>query len=147
MDIKDFLSPSDVAINVAAHDKEGLLRDLAARAAPALDLPAERLAHELAKRDDLGSTGIGNGVAVPHARFREVARSFGLLARLAKPIPFDAIDGRPVDLAFLLVLPAASQLEQLNALASVARKLRDPAVLRRLRSATTETDLYGAVVE
>ena len=147
MDIKDFLSASDVAINVAAHDKEGLLKELAARAGPVLDLPAERLGHELAKRDELGSTGIGDGVAIPHARFREIARSFGLLVRLAKPIPFDAVDGRPVDLAFLLVLPAASQLEQLNVLATVARKLREPAVLHRLRSATTQSDLYRAVVK
>jgi len=147
MDIKDFLSTSDVAINVGAHDKAGLLKELAHRAAAALDLPAELLVRELAKRDELGSTGIGNGVSIPHARFREVARPFGLLVRLAKPIAFDAVDGQPVDLAFLLVLPAAAQLEQLNALAAVARKLREPAVLQKLRRAATERDLYRAVIE
>ena len=147
MDIKDFLSASHVAINVVAHDKAGLLKELAARAAAALDLPAEPLAEELTKRDELGSTGIGNGVAIPHARLRQVKRPFGFLVRLAKPIAFDAIDRQPIDLAFLLVLPAASQLEQLNALAAVARKLRDTAVLQRLRNAATNRDLYRAVVE
>ncbi len=147
MDIKDFLSASHVTINVVAHDKAGLLKELAARAAAALDLPAELLAEELAKRDELGSTGIGNGVAIPHARLRQVKRPFGFLVRLVKPIAFDAIDRQPIDLAFLIVLPAASQLEQLNALAAVARKLRDTAVLQRLRSAATDHDLYSAVVE
>lgn len=147
MDIKAFLSTSGVAINVAAHDKAGLLKELASRAAVALDLPADLLVQELAKRDELGSTGIGNGVSIPHARFREVTKPFGLLVRLAKPIAFDAVDGQPVDLAFLLVLPAASQLEQLNALAAVARKLREPVILQRLRRAATEQDLYRAVIE
>ncbi len=147
MNIKDFLSASHVAIDVVARDKAGLLNELATRAAAPLDLPAELLAEELAKRDELGSTGIGNGVAIPHARFREVKTPLGFLVRLAKPIAFDAIDAQPIDLAFLLVLPAASQLEQLNALATVARRLREPAVLHRLRSATTDRDLYRAVVE
>jgi PTS system nitrogen regulatory IIA component len=147
MSINDFLSASHVAIDVVAHDKAGLLKDLAARAAAALDLPAERLADELAKRDELGSTGIGSGVAIPHARLREIRKPFGFLVRLAKPIAFDAIDGQPIDLAFLLMLPAASQLEQLNALAAVARRLREPAVLRDLRSAVTDRDLYRAMIE
>ena len=74
-------------------------------------------------------------------------KPFGLLARLKSPIEFDAIDGQPVDLVFLLLLPAASQLDQLNALAAVARKLRDREVLRNLRSATSGTELYRAVTE
>lgn len=147
MDIKDFLSPADVAIDVGVRDKAGLMRELAARAASALDLPAELLAGEIAKRDELGSTGIGDGVSIPHARFREVTKPFGLLVRLAKPIEFDAIDGKPVDLAFLLVLPAASQLDQLNALAAVARKLREPGVLKKLRDAAAAQELYRAVAE
>jgi nitrogen PTS system EIIA component len=147
MKIKDFLSPSDVAIDVRVGDKAGLLKDLAARAASALDLSAESLAGEIEKRDELGSTGIGGGVSIPHARFREVKKPFGYLVRLKHPIDFDAIDGEPVDIVFLLVLPAASQLDQLNALAAVARKLRDREVLQRLRSAGSGTELYRAVTE
>ena len=69
------------------------------------------------------------------------------LARLKNPIEFDAVDGQPVDLVFLLLLPAASQLDQLNALAAVARRLRDAAVLRKMRSATSSTELYRAVTD
>jgi PTS system nitrogen regulatory IIA component len=147
MRIKDFLAPSDVAIEVRASDKASLLKDLAARAASALDLPADAVAREIEKRDELGSTGIGGGVSLPHARFREVKKPFGLLVRLKQPIDFDAIDAQPVDIVFLLVLPAASQLDQLNALASVARKLRDREVLQKLRAATSGTEFYRAVAE
>jgi len=134
MKIKDFLSPSDVMIDIRANDKVGLLKELAARAASALDLPVDAVANEIERRDELGSTGIGGGVSIPHARFREVNRPFGLLARLKHAIEFDAIDSQPVDLVFLLLLPVSSQLDQLNALAAVARKLRDPDVLRKLRA-------------
>lgn len=145
--IKDFLAASDVAIDMRAADKSSLLKDLATRAASALDLPADAVANEIVKRDELGSTGIGGGVSMPHARLREVKKPFGVLARLKAAIEFDAIDGQPVDLVFLLLLPASSQLDQLNTLAAVARKLRDPDVLRKLRSATSGTELYRAISE
>jgi PTS system nitrogen regulatory IIA component len=147
MKIRDFLSPSDVAMGVRASDKASLLKDLASRAAFALDLPVDAVATEIAKRDELGSTGIGGGVSIPHARFREIKKPFGLLARLKQPIEFDAIDGQPVDIVFLLVLPAAAQLDQLNALAAVARKLREREVLKNLRTATTSGALYRAVTD
>jgi PTS system nitrogen regulatory IIA component len=147
MNIGDFLSAADVAINVRAADKASVLKELAARAAAALNLPVDTVVREIEKRDDLGSTGIGRGVAIPHARLREIEKPLALLARLKSPIEFDAVDGEPVDLVFLLLLPAASQLDQLNALAAVARKLRDADVLRRMRGATSTTELYRAVTE
>jgi nitrogen PTS system EIIA component len=143
MKIKDFLSASNVAIDVRAGDKASLLQELAARAASALGLSVKAVANEIEKRDELGSTGIGDGVSIPHARFREVSKPFGLLVRLKQPIEFDAIDGQPVDIVFLLVLPAASQLDQLNCLAAVARKLRDREVLRKLREAVDAAALYN----
>ena len=147
MRIKDFLSPSHVAIDLAAADKAGLLKELAGRAAAVLDLSPAAVHDAIAKRDELGSTGIGHGVSIPHARLRDVKRAFGFLARLKSPIEFDAIDEQPVDLVFLLRVPAASQLDQLNALAAVARRLRQPEVLDRLRSATGRTELYRALTE
>jgi nitrogen PTS system EIIA component len=147
MRIKDFLAPSDAAIDVRAGDKASLLKDLAVRAASALDLSVEAIATAIEQRDELGSTGIGGGVSMPHARFREIKKPFGMLVRLEQPIDFDAIDGQPVDVVFLLVLPAASQLDQLNALAAVARKLRDREVLQKLRTAASSTELYRAVTE
>jgi PTS system nitrogen regulatory IIA component len=147
MKIKDFLSPSDVAIDIRPSDKVGLLKELAGRAASALNLPADVVASEIERRDELGSTGLGGGIAIPHARFREVKKPLGLLVRLQQPIEFDAIDGQPVDLVFLLLLPAASQLDQLNALAAVARRLRDTDVVRRLRAANSSMELYRAATE
>lgn len=147
MQIKDFLAESDTAIDVRASDKGGLLKALSARAAAALNLPPEAVASEIEKRDELGSTGIGGGVSLPHARFREVTKPFGMLVRLRQPIEFQAIDCEPVDLVFLLLLPASSQLDQLNALAAVARKLREPETLKRLRAATSATGLYRAIAE
>jgi PTS system nitrogen regulatory IIA component len=145
MNITEFLAPSDVAIEVHARDKSSLLRELSARAASVLHLPAKMVADEIEKRDELGSTGIGRGVCLPHARLREVKKPFGLLVRLKDRIPFEAIDDKPVDIVFLLLLPASSQLDQLNALAAVARKLSDVNVLRRLRAAPSAGALYWAV--
>jgi PTS system nitrogen regulatory IIA component len=134
-----------VAIDVRAVDKASLLKELACRAAATINLPADMVAAEIEKRDDLGSTGIGRGVAIPHARLREVKKPFALLARLKAPIDFDAVDAEPVDIVFLIMLPAASQLDQLNALAAVARTLRDEDVLLRMRSAASTTELHRAV--
>ena len=145
MDIKEFLSPSDTLIDVRASDKTRLLRELARRAAATLDLAPERIAAEILKREELGSTGTGGGVAIPHARIQGLNRSFGILARLNKAIDFEAIDGRPVDLVFLLLLPANPVGEQVKALAAVARRLSDPACLRDLRSASGAAILYDAM--
>jgi PTS system nitrogen regulatory IIA component len=147
MKIAELLSASDVAIDLRANDKAGLLNELGARAAAALGLSADSVASEIEKRDELGSTGIGGGVSMPHARLREVKKAFGLFVRLKHPIEFDAIDSQPVDLVFLLLLPAASQLDQLSALAAVARKLRDREVLEKLRAATSTRELYRAMTE
>jgi nitrogen PTS system EIIA component len=145
MDIKEFLALSDTLIDVRASDKTRLLQELTRRAATILDLPAERISTEILKREELGSTGTGGGVALPHARIQGLNRSFGILARLNKPIDFEAIDGRPVDLVFLLLLPANPAENQLKALASVARKLRDAACLRDLRAASGSAGLYDAM--
>jgi PTS system nitrogen regulatory IIA component len=97
------------------------------------------------KREELGSTGVGGGVAIPHARLPELHQVFGLSARLKKPIDFDAIDQRPVDIVFLLLTPAAEQGDHLNALAAVARKLREPERLKELRASENDAALYLAM--
>jgi nitrogen PTS system EIIA component len=98
MNIQDFLSPSDVAINVPVANKPKLLFELASKAGARLRLPPDHILEELLKREKLGSTGMGDGVAIPHARFPEIAKTFGLLFRLRQPIDFDALDGKPIDL-------------------------------------------------
>jgi PTS system nitrogen regulatory IIA component len=145
MKIKDFLQPENVALNFVVADKASLLDALATKAGAALGLPYDVIATALKERDALGSTGIGDGVCIPHARFREVQRPFGMLFRLKRPLSFDAIDGQPVDLAFLLILPSTMQIDQVNALAAVARRLRVSGTLEQLRTADNERDFYAAV--
>jgi PTS system nitrogen regulatory IIA component len=145
MKISDLLSPTDVMIDARASNKRLLLRELAAKAASGLGLPVETIAAHLLKREDLGSTGIGRGVAIPHARLPDLQRPFGLLAKLKQPIEFDAIDGQPVDIVFALLLPAAVENEALAALALVARTLRSPENLARLRAAKDTAELFAAM--
>ena len=132
MKVSDFLSSADVTIDTAFADKQKLLEELARRAATVVDLQPTLILAELQKREELGSTGMGGGVAIPHARFQQAKTPFGLLVRLKKPIDYDAVDGKPVDIVSLLLLPEGSGGEQqLGALASIARKLRNPAVTAR----------------
>ena len=145
MKISDLLSPADVMIDVPAPTKSLLLQEFAARAAASLGLPVDQVAPYLLKREALGSTGIGKGVAIPHARLPRLQRPFGIFAKLRQPIEFDAIDGQAVDIVFVLLLPAAAESEALGALALVARTLRSPETLARLREAKAASDLYTLV--
>ena len=115
------------------------------RSAGSPRLPAARVASYLLKREGLGSTGIGRGVAIPHARLPDLQRPHGLLAKLKPPIDFDAIDGQAVDGVFVLLLPAAAEQKALAALALVARTLRSPETLARLRAAKDVTALYSSI--
>ena len=146
MRIMDFLSQSDAIVDVRAHDKNRLLKELCNRAASALKLDADRISNDISKREELGSTGVGGGVAVPHARFRDLKAPFGILARLQSAIDFNAIDGQPVDIVFLLLIPSDPAGEQLNALAAITRKLRNPNAVRDLRQAADNAGLYRAMV-
>ena len=145
MKISDFLSPTETLLNVRASDKEQLLQELARKAATKLNLSEDDIVSELLKREGLGSTGMGNGVAIPHARFQNIEKPFGIIAKLKQPIDFDAIDGQPVDIVFMLLLPTGSEGEQLGALACVARKLRASDDLVRLRRAKSAPELYAAL--
>jgi PTS system nitrogen regulatory IIA component len=96
----------------------------------------------LIKREQLGSTGIGGGIAIPHARFHQVARPLAIFVRLKKPIDFDAVDDQPVDTVVLLLLPDVPNGERLGALACIARKLRDPAIMVAVRRARDSAEIY-----
>jgi PTS system nitrogen regulatory IIA component len=142
-----FLAPESALVDVETGSKQLLLTELGARAAKCLSLNANLVSQELLKREELGSTGMGGGVAIPHARIPGLATPFGILARLRKPIGFDAVDGHPVDLVFLLLLPAISSGDPLKVLATVARKLRDARALGALRRAEDGAGLYKVMAE
>ena len=145
MKISEFLSPADTVINIRVSYKDKLLQELAHRAATKVQIPESEIIDALLKREELGSTGMGNGVAIPHARFRTLARPFGIAAKLKQPIDFQAIDDQPVDIVFVLLLPTVSEGEQLGALACVARKLREPSELAKLRKMRKASELHAVL--
>jgi PTS system nitrogen regulatory IIA component len=147
MKIRDFLVPAQVMIDVKANDKDHMLEQLSTEAAAAAGLPADEVAREIAKREELGSTGVGNGVALPHARMTSLKAPFALFARLRHGIDFDAIDGEPVDIVVLLLIPEAGDSAKGNALACVARALRDAETLREVRSAPDRESLYRVIAD
>ena len=145
MTIDEILAPEDVLVGLRAATKKTLLDAIAGRAADRLGLAREDILAPLAKREELGSTGVGDGVALPHARMEGIERPFGLLARLRDPVDFDAVDDRPVDLVVLLLLPVGGESRHLNALACVARWLRDPETAAALRGARDATALHALI--
>ncbi len=132
------IPPGHVFDRIRAADKSALLTLLARAAAEKLGLAPAEVAAALAAREALGSTGTGGGIAVPHARINALTAPSGFFARLDRPVAFDAVDGRPVDLVFLLLSPAADA-EHLRALAAVSRRLRTPGVAEAMRAAPPAT--------
>ncbi len=147
MKISDFLDPADAVIDVRASNKQQLLQMLAQKAAMSLGLQPDDIASGLLKREELGSTGMGRGVAIPHARLPIIKKPYGMVARLKPPLDFNAIDAQTVDLVFMLLLPPPPESDQLTALALVARKLKAPETLTRLRQAKHASEFYAAITE
>ena len=146
MNIAELLRPENVLVDLDAPSKLQLLQALATRAARATGLDEAALLGGLSHRESLGSTGIGQGIAIPHSAPAELAAPFALLARLARPVEFDAIDDQPVDLVFLLLSPA-DRASHLKALSVVSRQLRSAGVTERLRRARTAAEMYAAMTE
>lgn len=148
MDIADFLTPERIILDVRPRDKAQLIGEIArqfGRLAPGLKVEAIETA--LLAREQLGSTGLGSGFALPHARIDGLAGYLGLFARLAKPIDFDAIDGKPVQLVFVLLIPPVTAVPHVAALAAISRRFRDPALAARLRKADGQAVAYGFLTE
>jgi len=146
MDLENICPIVDTVIDLRIHDKRGVLRDLARRAARTRNVDDGVIFNALLKREELGSTGVGNGVAIPHVRLEQVKKPFGIMARLRHPIDFNAIDGQAVDLVCMVLLSKENDGAQLNALAGVARRLRLPDVLDDLRRAPNRVVLYNVMV-
>jgi PTS system nitrogen regulatory IIA component len=147
LEIADFVTPRGVIAQLRAPTKRQVLQELAKRAGTMIGISDRRIYDALAERERLGTTGIGNGVAIPHCRLTELTRLHGLFARLERPIPFDAIDDEPVDLLFVLLAPADAGPEHLKALARISRLLRDRAICEKLRGANSADALYALLTE
>lgn len=139
--------PDAVLASVKVSGKKALLAELASRAAALYKLDERRLFDRLVERERLGSTGIGGGIAVPHARMAGISAPAGLFARLAQPIDFDSIDERPIDIVFLLMAPEGAGADHLKALARVSRLLRDRTLVEKLRATDKADALYALLVE
>ena len=134
--VADLLSADRLLLDLRPTSKRQLFQDLAAAVQKASGLDETAVLAALVQREKLGTTGIGEGAAVPHARLKDLPRLLGFFARLARPVDYDALDEVPVDLVFLIVAPEDENAEQLKALARIARLLRDPNLTAQLRRET-----------
>lgn len=139
------MDPKDVLVNVEARCKRDALSRLAGHAAERLDLDQSNLLDALMDREQLGTTAIGRGIAIPHAKV-DIGQMWGMLARLSQPVDFDALDDQPVDLMFLLLAPAEATAEHLKALSRIARFVRSEETQRALRGASDAASLYGLAI-
>ena len=145
MHLADFLDCDAIKTALPGGNKRSLMKQLAELAAQRLRIEASTVLAGLNEREQLGSTGFGQGVAIPHAKIEGLSQIYGLFARLSEPVDYKAIDGRPVDLVILLLSPLDAGAEHLKALASISRVTRDAATLERLRGARTR-DALAAVL-
>lgn len=145
MDLSDLITRDGIVPNLAATTKKQALRDMAERAAELTGLPVRNIFDTLLQRERLCSTGLGHGIAIPHVKFAALKSPVGLLARLARPIEFEALDGEPVDLIFMLLSPEHAGGDHLKALARISRLVRQPGMLDGLRSAKDANSLYAIV--
>nr|WP_028749795.1 PTS sugar transporter subunit IIA [Rhizobium mesoamericanum] len=144
MDLTNIFLPGDVFVGAPSQSKAKALQAAATKASEALSVDAASLLNVLEKRELLGSTGVGKGIAVPHAALPEVGPPRGFIFRLSRPLDFDAIDEAPVDLLFLLVFGEEYRSEYLKVLATIARKAHDTGGLSAMRRAENPAGLYAA---
>jgi len=147
MELSDLLDSGSVVANLRATSKKQALQELARKAADVTDLDERKVFGVLMDRERLGTTGVGSGIAIPHGKLADLDRLYGIFARLEKPVDFQSIDDRPVDLIFVLLAPEEAGADHLKALARVSRLLRDHDICDKLR-ATGESDaLYAIMTE
>ena len=145
MTLNDLVAPDAIIPALKVNGKKQALQELAARAAVLTGQSERAILEILTQREKLGSTGVGNGVAIPHGKLPKLGRLFGMFARLERGIDFESLDGQPVDLIFLLLAPEAAGADHLKALARVARLLRDPEIARKLRDSRDAGALYAVL--
>jgi PTS system nitrogen regulatory IIA component len=145
--LSNLITPEAVISSLKANTKKQALQELSERAALVSGLGAREIFDALTQRERLGSTGAGDGIAIPHAKLAKAKGIFGIFARLTRPIDFESLDGVPVDLVCLLIAPESAGADHLKALARMARLLRDSAVATKLRAARDVSALYSVLTE
>jgi nitrogen PTS system EIIA component len=145
MPLSDLVAPQAVVPALKVNGKKQALQELAGRAAELTGLDERDILDIVQQREKLGSTGIGNGIAIPHGKLAKLERMFGLFARLDRSIDFEALDGQPVDLVFLLLAPESAGADHLKALARVARLLRSGDTAKMLRDSRDAEAIYAVL--
>lgn len=145
MPLSDLVAPQAVIPALKVNGKKQALQELAGRAADLTGLDERDILDIVQQREKLGSTGIGNGIAIPHGKLAKLERMFGLFARLDRAIDFEALDGQPVDLVFLLLAPESAGADHLKALARVARLLRSGETAKMLRDSRDSEAIYAVL--
>jgi PTS system nitrogen regulatory IIA component len=143
--LTDVVAPDAILPALKVNGKKQALQELAARAAELCGQNERTIFEILMQRERLGSTGVGNGIAIPHGKLPKLGKLFGLFARLERPVDFEALDGQPVDLVFLLLAPEGAGADHLKALARVARLLRDPDIASKLRDSRDAEAIYAVL--
>ncbi len=147
MPLNDLLAPEAVIPALRVNGKKQALQELSERAAEVSGLPGREIFDSILQRERLGSTGVGDGIAIPHGKLVICPRIFGVFARLERAVDFEALDGLPVDLMFLLIAPESAGADHLKALAMIARLLRNPALATQLRGTRDALALYSVLTQ
>ena len=147
MNLAEIIDARAVLPYVKAQNKKQLLQELAQSMASILAVDHRIIFETLLTREKLGSTGLGQGIAVPHGRLPNITRVYGLFAKLAAPVAYDSVDGEPVDLVFVLISPDHAGADHLTALARISRLLRQPGTIAKLRGTATAEGLYAILTE
>jgi nitrogen PTS system EIIA component len=143
MALADLLQQDAIIPALKANSKKQLLQELAVKASKLTGLSEREIFDVILQRERLGSTGVGNGIAIPHGKLNSVKSIIGIFARLESPVDFEALDDQPVDLVFLLLAPEGAGADHLKALSRIARVLRDQDLVAKLRATNSASAIYA----
>ncbi len=143
MKISDIMTEKSVVMGLKANSKRQLLQELAQKASEITGINDRTIFDTILERENLGSTGFGSGTALPHGRIANIDKVYGIVTKLNTPVDFESIDGKPVDLVFMLISPEGSGADHLTALAQVSRILKDEATCSKLRAASRTDEIFS----
>jgi len=147
MALADLIAQNSVLPALKANSKKQLLQELAVKASEVTGLAEREVFDVILQRERLGSTGVGNGIAIPHGKLASLDKIVGVFARLDQPVDFEALDDQPVDLVFLLLAPEGAGADHLKALSRIARVMRDSDMVTKLRATDNAASLHAFLTE
>ena len=143
MKLSEIMSGNSIFMGLKSNSKRQLLQDMANKAAEITGINERTIFDTVLERENLGSTGFGEGTALPHGRFAELDKVYGFFAKLNSPVDFEAIDGKPVDLVFMLLSPEGNGADHLTALAQASRILKDESTRTKIRQICSAQEIYA----